>query len=72
LRFKTGDRVQMMWKRSKGFPKMRPVSGVVVAVGFNRGQKARMQVCLETGDHVIQDIEYDRDAWVAFKHIQGR
>ena len=59
----------MMWKRSKGFPNMQPVSGVVVAVGFNRGQKPRMQVCLESGDHVLQDIEYDRDAWVVFKHI---
>ena len=27
----------------------------------------KMLVRLENGDHVVQNIEYDRDAWAVFK-----
>ena len=52
-----------------GFPKIRPVKGMVVAVTDR--DNPQMIVRLESGDHVIQQIEYDRHAWVAFKIIEG-
>ena len=71
MRFKKGDRVQMAWKRAKGFPKTRTTKGVVVATDMYSYGTPKMLVRLDSGDHVIQDIEYDRDAWAVFRKFTG-
>ena len=57
----------MVWKPMHGFRDVPTHRGEVIATNFTSFDKPKMLVRLENGDHVIQDIEESRDAWVSFK-----
>jgi hypothetical protein len=67
LRFKTGDKVRMVWKPMHGFRNIPTQRGEVIAINTTTYEKPKMLVRLEGGDHIIQDIEEPREAWVSFK-----
>jgi hypothetical protein len=67
LRFKTGDKVRMVWKPMHGFRDVPTQRGEVIATNLVSYDKPKMLVRLESGDHVIQDIDETRAAWVSFK-----
>jgi hypothetical protein len=67
LRFKTGDKVRMVWKPMHGFRDVPTQRGEVVGINTTSYTAPKMLVRLESGDYIIQDVEESRDAWVSFK-----
>ena len=67
MRFKKGDKVRMVWKPMHGFRDVPTQRGVVVNINTTTYDNPKMLVRLENGDHVIQDVDDPRDAWVSFK-----
>ena len=67
MRFKVGDKVRMVWKPMHGFRDVPTQRGEVVGVNTTGYATPKMVVRLESGDHIIQDIEESRDSWVSFK-----
>ena len=67
MKFKAGDKVRMVWKPMHGFRDVPTQRGEVVGVNSSGYTTPKMLVRLENGDHVIQDVEESRDAWVSFK-----
>jgi hypothetical protein len=67
MRFKTGDKVRMVWKPMHGFRDVPTRRGEVVGINIAGYATPKMLVRLECGGYVVQDVEESRDAWVSFK-----
>ena len=72
MRFKTGDKVRMVWKPRFGLPvstwsELRPVSGVVVGVRDPGTSSSKLIIELATGGHVIQEVASDEHHWAAIE-----